>query len=92
MKLRILFLIFVALLLVACEKAEVTDAKQETLMNGAAVYRVKADGEWILVTKSVYELVEGYLVEIAYDEKLLCNFEKLPKSDITDMAACTVRK
>ncbi len=87
---------YLALLLIllpaACEKVEVTDAHKVTLMNGAEEYYVKGDGNDIQVTKTVYELVEGHLVKLTADERLLCDFEKMPRAKVTDMATCRVKQ
>lgn len=84
--------LLLVLLLATCIKTEVTDTSTVELMNGAKEYYVKGDGDDIQVTKTVYKLVEEYLVKLTADERLLCDFEKLPGAEVTDMATCRVKQ
>ena len=88
MKIRILFLIFVGLLLVSCaSKAEVKGVESKTLMNGQTVYYALTDCGKREVSQTVYADLVYKLNHLAVGKTLMCDMERGP-GGVYDLAVC----
>ncbi len=85
--------LFLVLLLPACWSGaiEVTGGHIVTRMNGAIEYYAEVLGPDIRVTKAIYGGIVYDLSVLPEDSKLVCDFEKLPGAEVTDMALCRVK-
>ncbi len=86
-------LLLLVLLLPACWTGgkEVTGGHITTLMNGRIEYYAEVLGPDIRVTKAIYGAIVYDLSVLPEDSKLVCDFEKLPRAKVTDMATCRVK-
>ena len=85
--------LLLVLLLPACWTGaiEVTGGHITTLMNGRIEYYAEVLGPDIRVTKAIYGGIVYDLSVLPEDGKLVCDFEKLPGTAVTDMATCKVK-